>query len=253
MNLTRQKQFVLPDLHLASLPTGQVKTVVDALGKMIARGDFPSGERIPMEPELAETFQVSRTVVREAVKVLSGKGLVRTARRYGSRVCPFDEWNLLDPDVIGWHEPSSPMARRIYAESTQMRYIFEPEAAALAAVHGTKEQFATILAAARNISPEPHGVEAMIAADFMFHATILDATDNMMLRQLRRLIFAILKFSYSTGSVAVPDEEVSRQNHIVVAEAIAERNGKLARDRMRGMLDQNLQIADKMSHSGRSG
>jgi DNA-binding FadR family transcriptional regulator len=247
MNVRRYQTFVLPDLHLSSLPTGQVKDVVDALGKKIARGDYPSGERIPMEPELSASFEVSRTVVREAIKVLSGKGLVRTARRYGSRVCPFDEWNLLDPDVIGWHEPKSPMARRIYAESTQMRCIVEPEAAALAAANGSEDQFATILAAARRISPEPDGVEAMIAADFVFHATILDASGNIMLQQLRRLILALLKFSYLTGAVAVPDEKISRQKHVRVAEAIAQGDGPAARDGMRAMLNHKMLVADKIS------
>ena len=245
MNSTVRKQFVLPDWHLSSLPTGQVKDVVDALGKMIARGEYPSGERIPMEPNLAEQFDVSRTVVREAVKVLSGKGLIRTARRYGSSVCPFDEWNLLDPDVIGWHEPNNPVGLRIFSESTQMRSIFEPEAAALAAERAVKEQRLTILAAARAVDPETDGIEGMLAADFVFHSTILEASNNIMLAQLRGLLLSLLKFSYRMFGDEMPDGIGLRQAHTDVADAIAVGDSESARSLMRSMLDSNV-LVDKI-------
>ena len=88
---------------------------------------------MPTEPELAAALGVSRATVRDAIKVLSGKGLVRTARRYGTRVTPVEDWNLLDGDVIAWHRPDHPRMRRIFAETTELRTIMEPAAAALAA------------------------------------------------------------------------------------------------------------------------
>lgn len=247
MNIETKPPFQIPDIFLAELPTGAAKNAVNKLGKMIAHGDFPIGATIPMEAELVEMLGVSRTVVREAIKVLSGKGMVRTARRYGTRVLPFDKWNLLDPDVISWHDPNSPAATRIFRESTQLRFIVEPEAAALAALHATPEQRETILMAAKHIAPEPYGDQGMIAADYTFHATILDGTGNILLRQLQGLILALLQFSYPTGKRAVPDESVSRRNHIAVAEAIVAGNPEEARTRMRTMLDQNQSIARKIS------
>lgn len=240
------KMFSLPEGSLSSLPSGTVKTVVEQLGEKIADQVYPCGETIPMESELIEMFGVSRTVVREAIKVLSTKGMLRTARRYGTRVRQFENWHLLDPDVIRWHGPNSPMATRIYAESTEMRCIFEPEAAWLAAQNASQEQRRTILLAARHIQPDSAHPEAMIAADFAFHATILEATGNIMLSQLQGLILALLQFSYPTGSHAVPDEKVSRQNHIAVAEAIMNHDANGARDKMRSMLDQNRVVAEKM-------
>ena len=109
--------FDLPDKVLTSLPTGAVKDTVEQLGKNIVQGVYETNAILPREEELVETLGVSRTVVREAVKVLCGKGLVRTARRYGSRVCAFESWNLLDPDVIRWHDPNSPRTARIYTEA----------------------------------------------------------------------------------------------------------------------------------------
>lgn len=238
--------FPLPEMQLSSLPTGSVKVVVDALGREIAGGRPAPGQTMPMEPELAEKFGVSRTVVREAVKVLSGKGMVRTARRYGTRVCPFEEWSLMDPDVIGWHAPSSPMARRVYAESTTLRCILEPEAAALAAEHATTEQRARILEAAQAIVPGPEGDKAMIGADYAFHATILQATGNIMLSQFQRILLALLNFSYPIRADGNPDPERSLQSHVAVAEAIRDGDAELARERMREMLDGNRIDAARM-------
>ncbi|MES0864342.1 FadR/GntR family transcriptional regulator [Ruegeria sp. SCPT10] len=246
MNLRAPTLFQLPNPYLSSLPTGAVKDVVNALGHAIANGAYAEGSTIPMESDLMMQFDVSRTVIREAIKVLSGKGMVRTARRYGTRVCPFSEWTLLDPDVIRWHDPDSPAAAQIYAASTDMRCIVEPEAAALAAQNATPAQRETILAAAKAITPDLGGAEAMIAADYAFHATILEATGNVMLAQLQGLIQAVLQFSYIAGPKAAPDEKVSRRNHIKVAEAIKIGDDATAKSAMHAMLKQNRAVAVRM-------
>ena len=139
------------------------------------------------------------------------------------------------------------MAARIYSESTQLRDIAEPEAAALSALNANAEQRQRILDAAHMISPEPYGIEAMIAAGFAFHSTILEGTGNIMISQLQGLILALLQFSYPTGAINAPEEKVSKLKHIGVAEAIAEGNATDARTQMRSMLEQNLDIADKLN------
>ncbi len=238
--------FELPDIALSSLPTGSVKTVVENLGTKIANDEFPDGAPIPMESELIEMFGVSRTVIREAIKVLSGKGMVRTARRYGTRVCAPDQWNLLDPDVIRWHGPTSPMSAKIYQHSTQLRGFIEPEAAALAAQNATPEQRERILLASQSIKTEPHGEQAMIAADFAFHAAILEASGNIMLAQMQRLILAMLNFAHITGALMVPDMLISQQSHERVAEAIVAGDADGARAAMSDMLGLNQRIADAL-------
>lgn len=246
MNASDPQKFFLPDTYLAGLPTGAVKDVVDTLGARIAKGVYIGSDTIPMEAELMSEFDVSRTVIREAIKVLSGKGLVQTARRYGTRVRPFENWRLLDPDVIRWHDPDSPAAVRIYTESTELRQIVEPEAAALAARNATDAQRDTILLAAQSIHPEPYGEDAMIAADYMFHATILEATGNIMLRQLQVVIQALLQFSYPTGTRAAPEEKITSESHVEVAEAIRAGDASLAREKMRAMLETNQVVADRI-------
>lgn len=246
MILQDKNGFVLPELQLTSLPTGAVKELVNQLGKRIANGDYVIGENMPMEPELVAEHGVSRTVVREAIKVLSGKGMVRTARRYGTHVCDIDEWNLLDPDVIGWHAPDSPMARRIFVEATQFRLLVEPRAASLAAAHANDIQRELIETSAEELEKEMAIDDNRLAADFAFHATVLDASGSLLLRQFRGFLHAVLGFSYSTGALVMPDERLEPQAHSKVASAIGNGNSALAEEQMRSMLAANASIADSL-------
>jgi GntR family transcriptional regulator, galactonate operon transcriptional repressor len=224
---------------LPALPKGVARTAVDTLGRWIANGEFSSDAVMPTEPELAASLGVSRATVRDAIKVLSGKGLVRTARRYGTRVLPVDEWNLLDRDVVAWHRHDHPRLQRIFAETTELRSIMEPAAAALAASRATEKQVLTILEAARAIHPEQGDVQALFEADCAFHVTILDATRNQVMRQLRQIIVTMLRVSYEVGVARPENEPVTRQGHIDVAEAIKRRDRDGAREAMARMLDRN--------------
>lgn len=249
MTVQNHMPFELPDRYLSELPTGSVKTAVDRLGKMIASGQFPEGSTMPVESEICELLGVSRTVVREAIKVLSGKGMLRTARRYGTRVLSFENWNLLDPDVIMMHAADSPMASKIYAASTELRQVIEPEAARLAATNATDEQLERIVFAADNITPKLYGTEGMLAADFAFHATILEASGNLLLNQMSGLLLALLKFSYPTGAARAPEIKVDQELHIWVAEALSIRDADLAKYRMTSMLRTNTQVAEVILNS----
>lgn len=243
MILQDKNGFVLPELHLSSLPTGAVKQLVDQLGKRIANGEYAIGENIPMEPELVAENGVSRTVVREAIKVLSGKGMVRTARRYGTHVCDIDEWNLLDPDVIGWHAPDSPMAREIFIDATAFRLLIEPHAAALAAVHATDAQRELIVASAEAVEAETNFDASRLAPDFAFHAIILDASGSLLLKQFRGFLHAVLSFSYDTGTIAIPDDRIEPDVHRAVAAAIVSGDSELSEKLMHAMLAVNVKIA----------
>ncbi|WP_176559580.1 FadR/GntR family transcriptional regulator [Rubellimicrobium roseum] len=228
----------------ASLPSGAAREAVEALGRRIVAGIWPPGATIPIEPELAQVLGVSRATVRDAVKVLSGKGLLRTARRYGTRVRPLEEWHLLDPDVAAWHGPAHPRIGRMFAETTELRCAIEPAAAALAAQRATPEQVRTLLAAAEALRPGEVDIVALFEADRRFHCTILDATDNLMMRQLQGIITTILRISYEFGVQKVDGRPVSREGHFLVAEAVARGDAAGARREMERMLDLNRAIAE---------
>ncbi|MEP3429706.1 MAG: FCD domain-containing protein [Roseibium sp.] len=237
--------YLLPDRALISLPTGAVKDTTEILGHRIVQGIYKTESLLPKEDEFVNEFGVSRTVVREAIKVLSGKGLVRTARRYGSRVCEFKDWNLWDPDVIRWHDPDSPLTARVYSEAADLRCMFEPEAASLAAANASAEQRALIIDAADKIYSKEDD-PSMIGADYVFHATVLEASGNMMLAQLKNLICSVLVFGYAAGGKSAPDKELSRNKHISVANAIASGDSELARREMYDMLALNKIVARKI-------
>ncbi|RUT31409.1 FadR family transcriptional regulator [Arsenicitalea aurantiaca] len=237
----------------SSLPTGATKLAVEILGRRIANDAYRPGEVMPTEPELAESLGVSRTTVRDAIKVLSGKGMVRTARRYGTRVRPVEEWNLLDADVAAWHDPTHPRLQVMFAETTELRGIIEPQAAGLAAERATGEQIAAIVEAAYAMHPQSGAVEDLFAADCTFHATILDATGNLLMRQLRPIILTMLWISYEYGVLAKSQEPVSRDGHIAVAEAIRRRDAAGARAEMSQMLELNRRTAAQTMQDGPTG
>jgi len=242
MLIVEKRVLQVPPMYGDALPTGAAKLAVDLLGRRIANGAYLPGEIMPTEPALADSLQVSRATIRDAIKVLSGKGLVRTARRYGTRVRAVEEWNLLDSDVVSWHEPGHPRLITMFIETTELRIILEPAAAELAAQRATALQVGTIVDAAQALHPEQDNVQEMFAADCRFHATILDATGNGMMRQMRPLIVSMLRVSYEFAILqhaVVP----SRDGHIRVADAIAARNGPLARAEMAAMLELNRRDA----------
>jgi len=229
----------LPDGASAALPTGAARLAVEVIGRRIATDIYLPEQIMPTEPELAQSLNVSRATIRDAIKVLSGKGLVRTARRYGTRVRKIEEWNLLDPDVVSWHEHGHPRLTLMFSETTELRAIIEPEAAALAARRGSDVQIGIIMEAAHALRPDKDDVQHMFEADCRFHATILEATGNGMMRQLRPLILTMLRISYEYGVLDNIAEPVSREGHILVAEAIKRRDAASARREMARMLSLN--------------
>lgn len=233
----------IPLEFTSSLPTGVAKKAVDVLGRRIANDIYSPDEIMPTEVELAQSLSVSRATVRDAIKVLSGMGLVRTARRYGTRVRPVEEWNLLDGDLVAWHEHSHPRIKRIYAETTELRTIIEPAAAALAAERATDDQIQKLLESAYAMHPEEGNLQTLFVADCQFHVTLLDATQNNVMQQMRQIILTMLRVSYEFGVTNTNNEEVNQEGHVLVAEAISERKPDVARTTMAKMLEHNKKIA----------
>lgn len=239
----RRPDLRIPNEYASSLPTGIAKEAVETLGRRITNDVYLPDAVMPTEAELAQSLGVSRATVRDAIKVLSGKRLVRTARRYGTRVTPVGEWNLLDGDVVAWHEPDHPRIGRIFAETTELRAIIEPAVAALAALRATPPQIQTLLSAARSMHPDETDVETLFAADCQFHVTLFDMTGNDVMRQMRELILTTLRVSYEFGVANTANEKVSRDGHIAVAEAIASGDPDAARNAMMTMLQKNMAVA----------
>ncbi len=168
-------------------------SVVRAIGSMILSGRFAPEETLPREGELAIQLGVSRTSVREAVKVLSAKGLIEARPRVGLRVRPRDDWNMLDPAVLSWH-PNLTADSDLMGSLIETRRIIEPRAAGLAARRGTAAELAAIEAAFIAMERAfPDDLAGYVDADVAFHRAVMTASHNMVLKGLIGTIEAALR------------------------------------------------------------
>ncbi len=219
---------------------GQVPAVVDILGFRIAANHYQQGETLPIEQELADSLKVGRNALREAVKVLSGKGLISTAPRSGTKVRPREEWNMLDPDVLRWHSDPDIATDKFMLDLIEMRRIIEPKAAELAAVRGSKEDVAAIINAYEAMADPAASEEQRIEADIEFHSAILKASGNEVMNHFRYAIGAYLKaharLGQSQDELAIMQDKLRHQK---IAWAIAGGKAKTAYSLTVEMLNAN--------------
>jgi GntR family galactonate operon transcriptional repressor len=215
---------------------GRIHTVLTTLGREIAQGIIPAGAVLPPEHELEIRLGVGRGVVREAIKTLSGKGLVSVRPRHGTRVLPRSDWSLLDRDVLNWLVGKEKPDRELLLAVQEVRSIIEPAAAALAAIRATKKDRQRINAALEAMETADNQASAT-AADKAFHLAILDATHNPVLQGFRGAIDTILSAVFVVAVDSVGGWfEGNLPNHAITARAIEEGDAKKAREAMEQVL-----------------
>jgi DNA-binding FadR family transcriptional regulator len=209
--------------------------VVAELGAQILAGRHRPGETLPREGDLAADFGVSRTSLREAVKVLSAKGLLESRPRTGVRVRPREDWNLLDPAVLSWH-PDLTGDRDLMRSLIETRRVIEPPAAAMAAARATAADLARIEAACLGIEAAyPSDAEAGVEADVAFHRAVIDASGNIVLARLIGAIEAALRAVFAATSKMMDADGVAA--HRVVLEHIRLRHVDGATTAMHRLID----------------
>lgn len=212
-------------------------SLVNILGGRILGGDYAPGQVLPREEEFCAMLGVSRTSVREAVKVLSAKGLVEARRRVGVRVLPRDEWRLLDPVVLSWH-PDIGADAELMAGLIEARRVFEPAAAELAARRGTASDLAAIETAFEDMRRAiPHDVPGVCRADLAFHRSVIAASHNVVLKGLIGTLEAALSASFLETNRLMEAQSRALAAHHCVVEAIRARDTAGARDAMNRLLD----------------
>jgi DNA-binding FadR family transcriptional regulator len=208
--------------------------VAGTIGRRIVSGRYAPGTTLPTEPRIQEEFGVSRTAVREAIRLLAAKGLTQSRPKVGTRIKPISGWNMLDPDVLRWHVDQKPTNQ--FIESLfEMREIIEPAAAARAAERATPDQIERLAAAMAGIEDNERGSDAQIKADLAFHMDILEATHNPILRSLGALIESALAISFSLSWRAVMRADAVYQ-HRLIFEAIRDQRSDDAFMAMRKLL-----------------
>ena len=168
--------------------------VLDRLGQDITHGTLGAGSVLTLAA-LAEEHGVSRTVIREAVRILESLGMVDARRRVGVRVLPAAHWNVLDPRLIRWRL-AGPQRDEQLRRLTELRLAVEPTAARLAAHRATPTAGARLVelaATLRRLGESGHGAEeAYLAADIDFHTVLIEAGGNDMLGALAGVITEVL-------------------------------------------------------------
>ncbi len=215
-----------------------LQRTVEAIGRAIVHGLYEPGSILPVEETLAARHAVGRNVMREAIKILAEKRLLRTERRAGTAVLPESDWNFLDQEVIGWTLENAKSRDRIMDELSALRAIVEPEVAALAARSASAAQALRLFEAVERM--EGASTEsATIEADIAFHERLFEATQNRLLFGLMRTVEAVLYANFELSLRVKHDIPQFLAEHRALAEAVRLRDAEQAHAIMRDLLANN--------------
>jgi DNA-binding FadR family transcriptional regulator len=202
-------------------PGGLHTQVVDAIGSRIATGELPPGSVLSTE-RIEQDHGVSRSVVREVLRTLTGLGMVQPRHRIGTTVLQVASWNLLDPRVIAWRA-AGPDSRRQLGELLTLREALEPVAAQCAAagrdeetVRTLREQLARMTTAFHDGKPHDFAT-----ADTGFHEALLRGAHNDVLSQLVQTVLATLRARYAGHRSFSGETAESLDRHRELVDAVA--------------------------------
>lgn len=216
-------------------------SIVEELGIAIVTGEYAEDKPFPVESALCRQYGASRSVLREAVKMLTAKGLLRARPRQGTRVQPETNWNLLDPDVLRWMLERK-FSLKLLIQFTQVRLSFEPGAAALAAQFATPDQRAAIMRGIDRMLAAGRGKDDPLESDISFHVAVLRASGNPFYVHLRELIETALRFSIRRTNAYKGVSLASVLDHKRVADAIIAGDSVGAERAMRALIQEALDL-----------
>lgn len=214
------------------------RQIVKALAAEILTGRIAPGEAIPNETELCARHGVSRSALREAIKVLATKGMVLARPRIGTVVRPRDDWNLLDADLLEWSLELAPDAEFVLS-LIAARQVIEPAAARFAALHASEEDLARLDTAFAEMgrAKAAESFQAFNEADIRFHKALLKASRNVIFQQLSDTIGAALGYSFRITISRSNEPGSSLPLHGEVIECIRRRDATGAQAAMTRLLD----------------
>ena len=249
---TRSTGDPSPDQAGSPAPRGTGRrlrgAVAHKLGTAILSGEYQPGDTLSGEIAFSEALDVSRGAYREAVQVLTAKGLVESRPKTGTQVLPRERWNLLDPDVLAWAFTGAPDLQLIRS-LFELRGIIEPAAARLAALRREAADLKKMDDALAAMRRHTLATEDGRAADRDFHRAILYATRNDALVALSASIGAAVSWTtkFKQRQRALPRNPIP--DHERVYEAILRGDEAGANDGMRALVD--LALEDTRSAMGR--
>lgn len=218
--------------------------IVETLGVAIVSGVYSVKNPFPIEADLCKQYGASRSVLREAVKMLTAKGLLSARPRQGTWVQPEENWNLLDPDVLRWLlERKIPFS--VLREFAQVRLAVEPKAAALAARVASPEAKRAIRAAIEQMAQAERDEEDPLVSDIAFHVAVLRASGNRFFAQLAGVTETCLRFSIRMQDRYKGVRRASVPDHKRISDAILAGNAEAAEDAARVLVQEALDLINK--------
>ena len=242
MNNMKNDTSLRRALNVASHSMGSATTsphvrVLNAIGSSIVRGDLVPGDPLPNADDWSAAHGVSRTVLREVIKVLAGKGLVESRTRVGTRVRDRRDWNFLDSDVLLWRyseHVSVEDARSLF----ELRRAIEPTAGALAAMRADQQDIKVLWKHLSEMDLAGEDGARFSVPDLAFHQALLRMSGNELIGSLAALIETALTISFRLTDANPRGHRHSLALHRAVVTAIERRDAAMASSALSQLLDE---------------
>ena len=245
-----QKPALSPRKRGAGLGNNLTFGLLNALGERIVTGHYAK-RPFPTEAQLAIEFKVSRSVTREAVKMLITKGLISTLPKRGIAVLPSEDWQLFDTDVLNWLLQRK-VSLDLVVQFMDLRAAIEPAAAELAAMRSDPAGLQAIKDAYERMQQADANHEEGLDSDIDFHVAILMASGNRFFSQFRDVVSTALR-----TSIRISNRQARRTadlpSHKTVMDAILKGNGPAARRAMSALITFTRNLIDNHPLGTRAG
>ncbi|ACQ78388.1 regulatory protein GntR HTH [Beutenbergia cavernae DSM 12333] len=228
--------------------------VIEAIGLDVVGGRYRPGQLLPREAELMVEYGVSRTSLREAMKVLAAKGLVDIRQKVGTRVRPVEMWNAFDSDLLAWFHASG-QGEAPMRDLVELRQVLEPAAARFAATRATMADLHDLERAQQAMLDTAHDHAGYAATDVAFHLAVYGASHNALLRRFGHLVADFMHLSFDVQQHAAADGPADftedAQGHAAIFEAINRGDADAAAEAMlQVVLDGKSALIKALSHRG---
>jgi DNA-binding FadR family transcriptional regulator len=220
--------------------------IIEEIGRRIISGELAAGEPLPSESELYTTLGISRTALREALRVLAAKGLVEARPKRGTLIRPVEDWNFLDAEILTWRLSSEAEYDKVVDELYELRHLIEPIAASLAAKNATPRDLKNIREAYRQMAEAGEDGAKIHDPDVRFHRAIIRASGNTLFSSLSHAMTAALSVNFDIVRDAPAGHVLSLPDHEKVLNAIAAHDSSAARLAMQRLIDASQKQAQLM-------